>query len=97
VRVVIEIMTFRLRPDVVAGDFLALDGRVQTEVAYQCDGLLRRTTARDDDRWLVLQIWATPEACLAAAPVLEASTLGRQFMALIDRATLTVERFGPAA
>jgi hypothetical protein len=94
---VIEIMTFRLRPDVDAGDFLALDGRVQTEVAYQCNGLLRRTTARDGDRWLVLQIWATPEACLDAARGLEASTLGRQFTTLIDQATLTVERFGPAA
>lgn len=92
---VIEIITFRLRPDVDAADFLAVDGRVQTEVAYQRGGLLRRTTARDGDRWLVLQIWATPEACLDASGMLESSAAGREFTAMIAPETWTVERFGP--
>jgi hypothetical protein len=94
VRCVIEIVIFRLRPDVADEDFLAIDGRIQTDVAYQCDGLLRRTLARDGDRWLVLQIWATPTACLEGARVLETSALGREFMALVDRSTLRIDRFG---
>jgi hypothetical protein len=97
VRSVIEIMIFRLRSGVDDADFLTIDGRVQTEIAYQCDGLLRRTLARDGDRWLVLQIWATPSACRDGEQVMEASPLGREFSALVDRDTLRVERFGAAA
>jgi len=90
-------MIFRLRSGVEDADFLTIDGRVQTEVAYQCAGLLRRTLARDGERWLVLQIWATPSACFDGARAVAASSLGRDFSALVDQATLRVERFGAAA
>ena len=50
---------------------LALDRRLQTEVAYQQPGLLRRTTARGEDgSWLVIQLWrsdAEVERLIAAA------------------------------
>jgi hypothetical protein len=91
---VIEIITFRLRAGADVEAFLALDSRVQTEVAYQCAGLLRRTIARDGDRWLVLQIWATPEACAQGERALASSELGPTFMSFVETSTLTVDRFG---
>ena len=90
-------MIFRLH---VASDidaFLAIDGRVQTEVSYQCPGLVRRTIARDGDRWLVLQIWASADACAAGARTFESSPLSAPFMSLIDPSTITVDRFGDVA
>lgn len=95
--IVIEIMTFRLRDQSDVDAFLAIDARVQTEVAYQCPGLLRRTIARDGDRWLVLQIWASPEACERGAGSLTSSTLAELFMAFVDPSTVSVDRFGDAA
>jgi hypothetical protein len=94
---VIEIMTFRLRDASDVDAFLAIDARVQTEVAYQCRGLLRRTIARDGDRWLVLQIWASPDACDDGARSFESSALAERFMAFVDAATVTVDRFGDVA
>ncbi len=95
--IVIEIMTFRLRDQSDVDAFLAIDARVQTEVAYQCQGLLRRTIARDSDRWLVLQIWASPEACERGAGALASSALAEIFMAFVDPSTVSVDRFGDAA
>jgi hypothetical protein len=91
---VIEIITFRLRADADVEAFLAVDGRVQTEVAYQCAGLLRRTIARNDDRWLVLQIWTTPEACARGERALASSSLGPTFMSFVETSTLALDRFG---
>jgi hypothetical protein len=91
---VIEIMTFRLRDTLDVDDFLAVDRRVQTEVAYQCPGLLRRTIARNGDRWLVLQIWGSADACADGADALASSTPFATFMAFVDPSTVSVERFG---
>jgi hypothetical protein len=91
---VIEIITFRLRVDADVEAFLAVDGRVQTEVAYQCAGLLRRTIARNGDRWLVLQIWTTPEACAQGERALTSSSLGSMLMSFVEQSTLAVDRFG---
>ncbi len=90
----IEIITFRLHGGADIDTFLAIDGRVQTEVAYQCPGLLRRTLARDGERWLVLQIWLTPEAGTAGGQELATSPLGADFMSFVDSSTLVVDRFG---
>lgn len=87
-------MIFRLRHTSDVGDFLAVDERVQTEVAYQCPGLLRRTIARNGDRWLVLQSWASADACAHGADTASSSPLFATFMAFVDPSTVTVERFG---
>jgi hypothetical protein len=94
---VIEIITFRLRVGADVSAFRAIDARVQTEVAYQCPGLLRRTLARDGDRWLVLQIWANGTDCDDGARACSSSSLGETFTAFIDPSTLVVDRFGDAA
>ncbi len=87
-------MIFRLHPDADVDAFLAADRSVQTEVAYQCAGLLRRTLARDGDRWLVLQLWASPDACADGARAFESSQPGRSFLGFVESDTITVDRFG---
>jgi heme-degrading monooxygenase HmoA len=93
----IEIMTFRLQPDIDDNTFIAADAVVQAEFAYQQPGIVRRTIARsDDDTWLIHTIWASDEAAHAAAEAFAASDLGSDFLALIDEATLEVRAFTPA-
>jgi len=93
VLVVIEIMTFRLANGAEAAAFRAVDGRVQVGFAYRQPGLLRRTLGRCDDRWLVLQVWRSVEEADAATAAFDASPLGAEFMALVDRDSLVVERY----
>ena len=90
----IEITTFRLRARGDVDEFLLADGRVQTEVAYQCPGLLRRTIARDGDRWLVLQMWASAQACIDGENTFVSSAAGSTFMTFVDPSTVSVDRFG---
>ena len=87
-------MTFRLRAGVEVGEFLLADGRVQSEVAYQCPGLLRRTIARDGDRWLVLQVWASEQACIDGEQAFISSASGATFMTFVESSTVSVDRFG---
>ncbi len=90
----IEIFTFTLRPGVDDERFIAVDGRVQTEFAYQQPGLARRTTGRNDrGRWLVLQLWSTDEAAAAARALFDASELGAEFTSLIDLHSVHREDF----
>jgi hypothetical protein len=56
---VIEVLTFRTVPDVDEAEFLDADQQVQTEFVYAQPGVLRRTTARDGDDWLVLTMWGS--------------------------------------
>jgi hypothetical protein len=89
----IEIMTFRLADGVDEAAFRTVDGRVQVEFAYQQPGLLRRTLGRSDQTWLVLQIWRSSDAAHAASVAFDASALGTEFQALIDRDSLVVDRY----
>lgn len=86
-------MTFRLGTETDESEFRSVDGRVQVEFAYQRSGLLRRTLGRRDDRWLVLQVWAGADAALAAQAAFDTSSIGAEFMALIDQDSLTIERY----
>jgi hypothetical protein len=90
---VFEIITFRLADGVDPAVFRTVDGRVQVEFAYQQPGLLRRTLGRRDQTWLVLQIWTTSEAAHAASVAFDATPSGREFLALIDRDSLVVDRY----
>jgi hypothetical protein len=91
---VIEIMTFRLVDGADERAFRDIDRRVQVEVAYQQPGLARRTLARSGDRWLVLQIWTTPQAAQAGGAAFDASPLGAHFLGFVDAGSVVVERFG---
>lgn len=89
----IEILTFRLRPDADVDAFLEVDGRVQTEVAYHSAGLLRRTTGRNGDSWLVLQVWNAEVAADVGRRAFGASEQGQAFMAFVDADSVSIERF----
>ena len=90
----IEIMRFRLPPDGDEAAFLAADRRLQEEFVYQQPGLLRRTVARGEDGgWIMIALWrssADADACEARA---EHDELTRAFWALLDRSSLSVERY----
>jgi hypothetical protein len=93
---VIEIMRFRLRPGGDEGAFLAADRRVQEDFAYQQPGLLRRTTARGaDGSWIVIDLWRSAADADACDARWERDPLAQAFMALIDRQSVTVERYQP--
>ena len=89
----IELTTFRLRAGVVDAAFLAADARMQTDVAYQRPGLLRRTTARGEDgRWLVLTLWASADD---TDPAARAAATDPEFESLVDTASRRTERYAP--
>ena len=93
---VIEIMTFRLVDGADEAAFRDADDRVQVELAYRQPGFVRRTLGRRGDRWLVLQIWTTPQAAEAGQAAFDASALGARFLSLVDADSIVVERFGDA-
>jgi hypothetical protein len=93
---VIEIMRFRLRPGGDETAFLAADKRLQEEFAYQQPGLLRRTTARGrDGSWIVIDLWRTEADSDAGAARWELDPVPQAFMDLVDRQSVTVERYEP--
>jgi hypothetical protein len=91
---VIEIMRFRLAPDADEAAFLAADRRVQQEFAYQQPGLMRRTTAHGQDGgWIVIDLWRSPADADACDARWDHDPVPQAFMALLDRSSVTVERF----
>ncbi|MGB0114808.1 MAG: hypothetical protein WBP59_16435 [Ilumatobacteraceae bacterium] len=90
----IEILTFRLVDGADERAFVDADTRVLTGFRYRQPGFLRSTTGRNDDgRWIVLVIWATPEAAEDARVAFEASDFAPEFSAFVDQATVVRDRF----
>lgn len=90
----IELQRFRLAADSDPGEFMAIDRRVQTEIAYHQVGLLRRTTARSlDGGWIVIETWRSEVDADAAASCRAGDPLTAQFLSYIDATTLLTERF----
>lgn len=93
----IEIMTFRLRPDTEPEMLVAADAVVQSEFSYQQPGIVRRTIASGDDgTWLIHTIWESEGAAQAAAEAFNASELCNDFLALIDDSTMDIRTYTPA-
>jgi hypothetical protein len=91
---VIEIMRFRLPPGADEAAFLAADRRIQEEFAYHQPGLLRRTTARGQDGgWIVIDLWRSAADADACDVRWEADPVTQAFMALLDRSSVTTERY----
>jgi hypothetical protein len=83
---VIEIVTFRLQSDADEEDFLAEDRRIQT-LAHLHPGILRRTTARGEDRsWAVITMWDSP----AGADTFEHESAPAD---IVDASTLSIRRY----
>jgi len=91
---VIEILRFRLSPGADEEAFLAADRWLQTEFAYQQPGMLRRTTARGDDgSWIVIDLWRSAVDADACDARWEHDPVALEFMGLLDRSSVSTERY----
>jgi hypothetical protein len=91
---VIEIMRFRLGAATDEEAFLAADRRLQEDFASQQPGLLRRTTARGaDGNWIVIDLWRSAADADACDRRWDRDPVTQAFMALLDRSTVTTERY----
>jgi hypothetical protein len=91
---VIEILRFRLAPETTEAEFLAADHRLQEEFAYHQPGLLRRTTARGEDGgWIVIDLWRCAADADACDRRWDADPAAQAFMALLDRSSVSTERY----
>ena len=87
-------MKFRLPPGADEAAFLEADRRLQEEFAYQQPGLLRRTTARGEDGgWIMIALWRSSADADASETRAEHDEPTRALRALLDRSTLSVERY----
>lgn len=86
-------MRFRLVPGCDEAEFIAADRRLQQEFAYQQPGLLRRTTARGADGWVVIDLWRSAADADACAARWDSDPVVAAFMALVDASSVTSERF----
>lgn len=86
-------MTFRLRDGADEEAFLAADKRLQTDFAYQQPGIVRRTTARGDDGWIVVDLWQSAEAADAMSARWDADPIAAAFVSFLDEASVTVHRY----
>ncbi|HML00797.1 MAG TPA: hypothetical protein VK428_11450 [Acidimicrobiales bacterium] len=91
---VIEIMAFNLAEGVADKTFLAADSALQTGFAYRQRGIIRRTTGRAaDGSWLVITLWSSHDDAEASGTVGAEDDLVRQFVAMIEPATMRLKRF----
>lgn len=87
-------MRFRLPPGADEAAFLAADRQVQEEFASRQPGLLRRTTARGQDGgWVVIDLWRSVADADACDARWEHDPVTQGFMALLDRSSVTTERY----
>ena len=87
-------MRFRLLPGAGEQAFLAADRRVQEDFAYRQPGLLRRTTARGGDgSWIVIDLWRSAADADACDARWAHDAVAQAFMALLDRASVSTERY----
>jgi hypothetical protein len=95
---VIELTTFRLRDGVDEAAFVAADAAAQTGFFYQQPGLVRRTTARGADDWLVVTWWGSAEDADAATRALDDPSTNAAALAYLDcLREPTVRRYQPLA
>lgn len=89
-------MRFRLDPGTAEEEFLAADRRLQENFAYQQPGLLRRTTARGEDGgWIVIDLWRSAADADACDRRWDTDPVAQAFMALLDRSSVSSERYHP--
>jgi hypothetical protein len=84
--VLIEIITFRLRTGVDEAEFLAADERVRTGVLYRAAGIVRATTARNEEgEWVLIVLWGSEEP--------GADAMAGDLAELVDPATVERRRY----
>lgn len=89
----IQILVFSLKEAADENEFLACDQRLQADFAYQQPGLLRRTVAKNDRAWLVLDLWDSNEHADACDEKWDSDPLAQEWMGFVDRSTVRSSRF----
>jgi len=90
---VVETTTFRVADGVDEEAFLQSDRRVQTELVPNQPGFLRRTTARRDDQWVVVTLWASQDDAATFDEVAKAHPAQLEFESHLDQASLVQRRY----
>jgi hypothetical protein len=90
---VIETMTFRLAEGADEAAFLAVDKRLQSDFAYRQPGLLRRTTARGQGDWVVIDLWHSAEDADAASRRWDDDPAAQEFMAFVEAGSTEIHRY----
>ena len=91
---VVELHTFRLRPDADEAEFRAADYRVQTEFIPNHPGFLRRTTARGGDGdWLVVVLWGSEADAEASLQRAAADPVAGAFLAFVEPDSYSTARY----
>ncbi len=88
-----EITRFRLSAGVGEDEFLRADKALQEDVAYQQPGLLRRTTARGEDSWVVIDLWRSAEDADASAGRVGSDPAVVRFLSLVEATSRRTERY----
>jgi hypothetical protein len=94
---VIELMRFRLLGGADENAFLRADARLQTGFAYHQPGLLRRTTARGQGGWIVIDVWRSEEDAEACGRRWDHDPLVAEFMSFVEPSSVATERYQPLA
>jgi hypothetical protein len=90
----IEITTFRLTTATDEDAFRAADKRLQSDFAYRQAGLLRRTTARNDQGdWIVIDLWRTAGDADASGARRIDDPVAIRFMSFVDATTVHTKRY----
>ena len=90
---VVEITTFRLVAGADDQAFLQADRRVQNELVPNQPGFLRRTTAREGDAWLVVELWAHRAAASAFDEAARGHPAQAEFERHLDPASVVTHRY----
>lgn len=91
---VIETTVFDLAEGADEAEFIEADAIVQTRVAYQRPGLVRRTLARGGSRsWLVVTIWESDELADAAHTAATGVPEVEAMLAHVDQSSIERRRF----
>jgi hypothetical protein len=90
----IEMMRFRLAPGVTTEEFLKADKALQSDFAYQQPGLLRRTTAVDDEgNWIVIDLWRSQADSDACSQRWDDDEVAQRLADLMDKGSTRIERY----
>jgi len=91
---VIEVNRFRLNEETSVDAFEESNAKYQADFAYQQTGLRRRTVALGlDGEWLSITLWTSKADANRARDEARASTVAKEFEALIDQSSKTTEYF----
>ena len=90
---VIELVTFRLKPDTDEAAFIAADGQSTAFLEQQSGFLAREVGLTATGEWADMVRWADLDAALRAAAAFNAAPETQAFNACLDRESVQMRHF----